>query len=535
VEPELATANRPAASDTGSGIVKFVQAGMIGIVAWIDDAIVFSLAAGYLYLFNFRDGVFIWTLSQQEGGITIDEAFRVLHGDVIYRDFFEFLTPGIVYINAFFLWLLGPTTTSVGLIVIIIGALGTVATYAISASVLARPWCFAPPAIFVGLTYPSYSQANHKWPAIIFCLVAILAVVRTQTRLRCAFSGFALGCAMLSTQDYGVGATFGMVLALWLLRERSASSGALICMITSALTVASAMTALAIVAGFGNVWHDVVGFPLERYGLSQAFAFAFLGEQYFPLWLTAYGLGGLALLYTAIGIVRRFWREDPPSLVIIALTGAGLLVIGNTPHQIEPTLFATGSVPLSIVGVYLLQRATQLRYAQPWLPIALLGLGIIIAIHAISDPMPRGYGQPSLDRFTQSVHRAGKIWAASSQDDLTWVEANASEGELVFLFPDKGGLYFLSRTRNATSYAMMFDMGLYSDRQIADAIRQLTWKCPSVGIWDQGRLASFVEKRPEWFTLKPLWLALSRDYDIAQNLPNHAYALRRKAIGCGLD
>src|SRR6185312_15058339 len=81
--------------------------------AWRCYVAVFALAILFLYLANFRDGIFVWQLSQQEGGTHVDEAFQILHGQLIYRDFFEMLAPGIFYVDAFFLWLLGPTPTSV--------------------------------------------------------------------------------------------------------------------------------------------------------------------------------------------------------------------------------------------------------------------------------------------------------------------------------------------------------------------------------------------------------------------------------------
>ena len=58
-------------------------------------------AALFLYLLHFREGIFFWRISQQEG-TWIDEAFFTLQGELIYRDFFEQMTPGIVYVNVFF-------------------------------------------------------------------------------------------------------------------------------------------------------------------------------------------------------------------------------------------------------------------------------------------------------------------------------------------------------------------------------------------------------------------------------------------------
>jgi hypothetical protein len=499
---------------------------------WRGYAVVFASASLFLYLIHFREGIFIWRLSQQEGGIWIDEAVRTLQGELIYRDFFDFLTPGIVYVNAFFLWLLGPTTSGVGMIVIVLGALAALAIYAISGAILSNYWRYVPAAIFVGLTYPAYSPGNHKWPTIILCLFGILVVVKGRSRLRCAISGIAHGGAILCTQDFGVGAAFGMAAALWLLRERKDGSDPVVFVTACGLTFVIIMLGFAVVAGFATIWYDVVAFLFEQYGTSHLLAAGFGGLQNLPLWLTSFGLGGLGFAYAVVGVARRFWRGELPSLVIISLAGAGLLVIGGIAHPIEPTLFGVRAVPLTVAGMYVLQRAVERRAAHPWPLVGLMVSGAILVMDAVSRPVRTQFTLP----MVLEVHRAGGIWAPyGPMDDLTWLEANTVEGQPVFLFPDKGGLNFLSRTRNATSYPMLLDQGFSADAQIVDAIEQLARKCPAVGIWHRTRLHSFVSNRPELFTLRPLEQALLRDYDVVKEFPNGATALRRKpsAPGCG--
>ena len=503
----------------------------VGGVAWRGYAVVFVLAVLFLYLLHFRAGIFFWRISQQEG-TWFDEAFFTLQGELIYRDFFEQMTPGIVYVNTFFLWLLGPTTTSVGIIIIILGAVCALAVYALSAVILSGYWRYVPPVIFVGMTYPSYSLGNHKWPTIILCLAGILAVVKTRSRVRCAISGIAHGGAMLCTQDFGVGAASGMAAALWLLRARKDGSDSVVFVIACGATVAVTLGGFAVAAGFATVWYDVAGFLFDQYGTSHMLAVGLSGWSNLPLWFTSFGLGGLGLAYAAIGIARRFWRSDPPSLVITALAGAGLLVIGGVAHPIEPSLFGVRAVPLSIIGVYLLQRLVDRRTAHPWPLVALVTLGTLIAGVAVSRPVRTQFTFPLL----LETHRAGTMWTYGPfghLEELTWLEANTVENQPIFLFPDKAGFYFLSRTRSATPYPKLFDMGFSSNAQIADAIQRLATKCPAVGIWHRSRLFSVGANRPDLNTLKPLEQALLRDYDVVAEFPNGAAALRRKtSTGC---
>jgi len=325
-----------------------------------------------------------------------------------------------------------------------------------------------------------------------------------------------------------------MVAALWLLRGRKDGADPLAFVIACGLTGAIVMGGFGAAAGFATVWYDVVGFLFDQYGTSHTLVYGFGGWSSLPLWLTSFGLGGAGLAYALIGVARRFWRSDPPSLVIIALAGTGLLVIGGVVHQIEPTLFGVRAVPLTIIGVYVLQSLVEQRAAHPWPLAALIVLSAMLAAVALSRPIRAQFTWPLL----LETHRAGKMWTfgpSGPLEELTWLEANAVEGQPVFLFPDKAGFYFLSRTRSATPYPKLFDMGFSSDAQVADAIEHLTRTCPPVGIWHRSRLFSVGNNRPELNTLRPLEDALLRDYDAVIEFPNGATALRRKSSApqCG--
>jgi hypothetical protein len=494
-----------------------------------EHAIVFCVAFAITYVINFRDGVFIWSLSQQEGGMWIDEAYRMLNGEFIYRDFFDFLAPGTVLVDTLFMWILGQTTTSVGLIVVTMGALIAVTVFAASAELLSYPWRLVPTAIFLGLTYPVYSPLNHKWPTILFCTAGMLVLLRARSRLRCATSGILLACATLSTQDFGVGATVGMCAALWLLRRREPGADPLWFVLAYGATMAATLAVFGAAAGFDKVWYDLFAFLFEQYGTSHMFAVGFGGEENLPIWLAPFGVGMLGLGYALVGVARRFWRSDDPALVITALSGAGLLLIGGLAHPIEPKQVGTRAVPLSILGVYVLELIVKRRIAQPLPLLGVIVFGGVVVWHAVSQPIGAQFASP---RHLEE-HRAGKIWAIRAQDELAWLEANTVQGQPVFLFPDKAGFYFLSRTRNATSYPILLDMAFNPESQVADAIRQIGANCPMVGVWHRTRLASYAGP-PEWFTLKPLWEAIERDYDATAEFPNGATALRRKpGAPCG--
>jgi hypothetical protein len=502
---------------------------IIGRSRWLEYGVVSFAASAALYVINFRDGVFIWSLSQQEGAIWIDEAYRMIKGEMIYRDFFDFLGPGVTLVDFLFLRIFGPTTAGVGFMVVTVGAAIATTVYAVASEILWRPWRLVAVAVFVGLNYAIYSPGNHKWIFLLFCLLGILAVLHARSPTRSAVSGVLIGFATWSTQDYGVGAALGLFAALWLLRRREPQASPIVFAMTYAVTVVAVFVQLGLAAGFRAVWYDLFVFLFDQYGASHLFAYGFGESENLPIWLSSFGLGCVGLIYVVAGVIRQFWKTDDPAVVILALTGGSVLLAGIA-HPIEPIQVAVRAVPLSIIGLHALQRIIARRFLHPFPLLAVVAVGAIVVWHIIDAPVGVQYANPK----RLETYRAGQIWGTRLQEDTVWVQQNSVEGQKVFAFPDKGGLYFLTRTTNATSYPMLLEMGFHTPRQIDQAIAQLETTCPQIGIWHWNRLSSFVMNRPERFTLKPIWEYLQRNYDTVDTFPNGAIALRRKAdAGCG--
>ena len=242
------------------------------------------------------------------------------------------------------------------------------------------------------------------------------------------------------------------------------------------------------------------------------------------------GLGLLGFVYALVGLARRFWRKDDPSIVVLAITGAGLLVVGGMAHPIDRLYISVEVIPLTIVGVYVLQMLVERRVLHPLPLISVIAIGVVVIWRAVAEPAGATYANA---RHLEE-YRAGKIWATRHQEEVGWLEANAAEGQRVFLFPDKGGLYFLTHARNATSFPMMLDIGFNSEGQVRKATKELEANCPQLGVWDWNRLFSFVAKRDDWFTLRPLWQYIERTYDPVEKFPNGSVGFRRKSgTGCG--
>jgi hypothetical protein len=107
--------------------------------------------------------------------------------------------------------------------------------------------------------------------------------------------------------------------------------------------------------------------------------------------------------------------------------------------------------------------------------------------------------------------------------ELSWIEGRTSPGEGVFLLPARGGHYFLTRTRNVTSFPYLIE-GQSTEAQARQALQEIDTARPAVGLWDTrpggpAPQASLV--------LTPLLEGLLERYQ-AEALPSGVLLLRRR-------
>ena len=155
-------------------------------------------------------------------------------------------------------------------------------------------------------------------------------------------------------------------------------------------------------------------------------------------------------------------------------------------------------------------------------------LAIAVAVVAAAGLLHGSVGlvvwRQLFEPMTREDHRAGAVWTPSPMPELSWIEAHTAPGEGTFLMPAKGGHYFLSRTRNVTSFPYMIE-GQNTVEQGRRALAEIESARPRVGVWDQ---------RP-WPRSAPgpdgplafVYEGLLRSYD-AETLPNGAILMRLK-------
>ena len=169
------------------------------------------------YLFAFRH----YSSLEPDEGIVLAGAERILHGEVPYRDFFSFYTPGSFYLVALLFRVFGDSLTVARTSLAVTGAGCSVITY-----VLARRVCSRGIALFAALLATITGMAYrflvlHNWYSTLLCCLAVYVAVQLidSRRQMWAFAtGSLTALTILFEQSKGTGLCLGLAVGFLTLR-----------------------------------------------------------------------------------------------------------------------------------------------------------------------------------------------------------------------------------------------------------------------------------------------------------------------------
>jgi 4-amino-4-deoxy-L-arabinose transferase-like glycosyltransferase len=302
---------------------------------------VFALLAIAAALAHFRTQI-----DSNDEGIATMGAWRILTGQVPYRDFFAIETPLSFYLVAPLYKLLGPSFEAGRIVTQLLGIALVVSVFR-----LARRWIPSPLFAAVPLAFLCQAGvgllpfANHHWFADVFCLASLTTAERALSDERAhwwPFAGAAAALAFESLQDQGILILIGLglIAALAPPREQRAKSVGLF---LAGAFVAGLPLALIVLprSGFAPAWHDLVVFPLTAYRQSPGNAYGFFqpfGEifaqwssgawRHAPVYIFATTITSLSLIVSpiaAVPLVLWTWRRRGGSKAAAVLLLVGVI------------------------------------------------------------------------------------------------------------------------------------------------------------------------------------------------------------------
>jgi len=387
----------------------------------------------------------------------------------------------------------------------------------VTARVAARPARILAPVLFIVLVYARGGDfGGPAWPALALILCGLLPLMPSPpARARSALAGTVMGLASLFQLEMAVGAVLGV--CAHLVREqakgRQASRFALAFLAPPAL----AFTFFSIAAGPVTVLEWGLIRPW-RQRLAELRVDA--GHPWgVPLasWIVLIA-GGAACAALAL---RRGRTGGETGLRLCAWAGLGVLLAPTVAHIDAYTLAIQSSVLLPVLAAALVgggrPRATPAWTARA-AAAAVLAVGILHGAAFVA-----GWRQhnpvPVAQRF-----RAGTAWIGAPARDLEWIERNTAPGERIFAFPAAGMFYFLTGTRNATSFPAMVE-GRWSEEEQRQALREIDAARPAIGVWLD---AERFPVAPGAASLDTLYQGILRRYQAEAALPGGTLLLRRR-------
>lgn len=237
-----------------------------------------------------------------EGVISLG-AWRILRGEVPYRDFFEIIPPLPLLAQAALFKIAGVTVAASRALAVLYSALLAFAVWGLPARLLRSSKLRAlPVATLVSCGVASWLLPSHHWLADVLALLALAAALRAAQARRSAWAfaaGAAAGACALTLQDQGALLAAGLFLWLGLASERGAR-GRLAGAALAGAAAAAAPVALWLLPRepLSTLAYDWIVFPLTRYGSLPGNAGAFAGawREVARAWGSAHGPARLVLL-----------------------------------------------------------------------------------------------------------------------------------------------------------------------------------------------------------------------------------------------
>ena len=245
----------------------------------------------FLYLCLFRR----YTTIEPDEGIVLQGAQRILRGQVLYRDFFSFLTPGSFYLHALLFRLFGSSFLVPRTALAFMGGGYSAIGYLLARRVCSRWSALLAVTLLTLTTLPYRFLTLHNWDSTLLCCVALYCAVRAYESQHRGWM-FAVGsCASLTTlfeQSKGAGLCLGLVLALAALWRSDSfnrgrkpflwlAAGLLWPFLLTLVYFASQHAIVAMMADW--LW------PLQHYSTANRVRYGFMGwseESRYRLWET---------------------------------------------------------------------------------------------------------------------------------------------------------------------------------------------------------------------------------------------------------
>lgn len=423
----------------------------------------------------------------------LHNATRMLDGQTIYRDFFQFTTPGteLVYLALF--KLLGVHAWAPNLLLVLLGLSLVWLCVFISQKILSGDAAYIPGVVFLLVVFQSDLDATHHWFSVLAVMTALALVVEKRSPKRLA--GAAAFCALAGyfVQAQGIAAIMGLgAFVLWegwrnkQFGESLVRAELILLGVFSVLTVALNLYFVWAVGLHRFLWCTVT-FGLKYYrtdatsnSLRAYMAFAPSVAHWKDLpallpWVFIHALVPFAyLLFLALfWIESRKWPDQPwDRLMLMGMVGF-FLFAAVAPAPGYGRLGKASLPGVIIFGWFVSSRGKLPSLARK---VLWLGAAVMVARFALHRQVKEW------TYFDSPVGRVA-LFDPTDRDKYQWLLSHTRRSQP--FFDSSGETYFLLGLQSPAEVSFLSNTDYTRPDQVRNLIESLERKKVSLVLWDQ--------------------------------------------------
>jgi hypothetical protein len=456
---------------------------------WIQPLLLI-VASSYLYLNLFAfpnipflllgDQIFFWTY-----------ALRMLHGERLYQDFFQFTPPGVDLVYLAFFRLLGPHIWVTNVVVLLLGVVLCWVCFHLAQRLMERRLAFLAALLFLVYVYADRLDASHHWFSVLAGLCAVRVVIPARTLPRIAIAGALLGIASFFTQTTGVAGVLALIASLAWERAsanipwRTVLKRQLLLCVAFAL-IWSLLSAYFIVhIGWRQLWFLQVTYPQHHVSTREFLLPQFHGPLTRSLlWEQTLRLS-LYLLLLGIypPVLWYLWRrrrevaaQDSMQLVLLSMLGLSFLLEIIT--RVNWNRLYMASMPAILLLLWSVARLGKQRRQVS------AALWIVVASVAAAQIWSRQHTPHSIAWLP-----AGKAAVSTqSTEKLSWLIQHTSPGDL-FLEGQGPDLYLPLELRSPIFVDYLWNNEVTRPEYVTLAMQQMERHQVKYILWSQRLLS----------------------------------------------
>lgn len=457
----------------------------------------FLCAFVYLHLTLFATLRVPFDLSYGDNGLGFTEAQRILKGQVIYRDFFDILLPGVPYLDALLLKLFGARAWLPNACLVSLGIGFLWASFVISRRLLPGLSALLPGFLFLVFAFHKYLDPTHHLYSNLLITAAIAVIAARRSPARLAGAGALCGLAAIFSQAHGVFAALALAVFVWwdAIADRKEKRDILRaegCYLAPFFVILGAcILYFAAEAGIGRFINLTIIFPCKFWNATydpnsfSDYALAVVAQEFFyhPYHIPRPLIVGLLIPAVYILAIISYRRRDSRASngqwrQIMLLCAVGLSLFASIVNSADIARMSSIAMPAFIIAVWLIQRRKWTRgaIALAWMAVAIVMLRDIWFVRARAPVyVDTPAGRIALNPI-----------AGNSRAYYQWLASNTHPGDYVFDATGHPGLYFLFGLRNPTGLWWLTSCNFTRPEQVPGVLQGLKQHQVPLILWSAG-------------------------------------------------